>query len=423
VSLSQAIAPPRPLVRPDISLSRVLAALMALCFISHLNRVAISVAGKERLMGQFDLTPTQMGSVYSAFLFAYTLFMIPGGLAIDRWGARRALLAMGLATAFFGAITGLVGVIGLAGAAAWSSLLVVRSCMGFATTPLHPGCARLVSQSFPETRHAWANSLITGAALLGIAATYPVVGKLIDLWDWPAALIIGAAATALVTVIFWRSTGCLQLGAAARGPAVNWNKLLRNRDLLLLTAGYAAVGYFQYLFFYWMLYYFDDVLHFGQKESRFYAGLPTLAMAFGMPVGGWLVSRLQDHLGAHAAQFRVAAGGMIGSAAFLLCGIFSSGAFLVVLFFSLSLGVLGLSEGPFWTRAVAVGGNNGGASAAFMNTGGNGIGLLAPLLTPLISQYLGWKLGLAFGAAVVFVGAICWFAMSRNSEPRSILET
>jgi hypothetical protein len=43
-----------------------------------------------------------------------------------------------------------------------------------------------------------------------------------------------------------------------------------------------------------------------------------------------------------------------------------------------------------------------------MNTGGNGIGLLAPLLTPLISARLGWQIGLAAGGLVGLLGALCW---------------
>src|SRR6185436_1712168 len=63
------------------------------------------------------------------------------------------------------------------------------------------------------------------------------------------------------------------------------------RNLVLLTLSYAAVGYFQYLFFYWLHYYFDSVLHMDKAESRYFAGLPNLAMATCMPIGGWLTDR------------------------------------------------------------------------------------------------------------------------------------
>jgi dipeptide/tripeptide permease len=79
-----------------------------------------------------------------------------------------------------------------------------------------------------------------------------------------------------------------------------------------------------------------------------------------------------------------------------------------VVWFTLSLGILGLCEAAFWTVAVQMGGNRGGLSASVMNTGGNGIGLLAPMLTPWVGQRLGWHWGIGLGAAVGLLGALCW---------------
>src|SRR5437868_3200970 len=101
-----------PANRPQLSQPSyrwlILALLMALCFISHFNRASMASAGDERLMKQFNITPGAMGWVYSAFLMVYTLFMVPGGLFIDRFGPRAALMLMGFGTAIFCAITGAV---------------------------------------------------------------------------------------------------------------------------------------------------------------------------------------------------------------------------------------------------------------------------------------------------------------------------
>src|SRR5258708_32146420 len=84
----------------------ILALLMALCFLSHFNRVSMSVAGNDRIMEQYSISPTKMGAVYSAFLLIYSIAMIPGGFFIDRCGARIALITMGCGTALFGPMTG-----------------------------------------------------------------------------------------------------------------------------------------------------------------------------------------------------------------------------------------------------------------------------------------------------------------------------
>src|ERR1041385_530784 len=117
----------------------ILALLMALCFISHFNRASMASAGDERLMKQFSITPQSMGWVYSAFLIVYTIFMVPGGLFIDRFGPRVALMLMGFGTALFCAITGAVGWSTVRTGQIWIMLLIVRSLMGLFTTPLHPG--------------------------------------------------------------------------------------------------------------------------------------------------------------------------------------------------------------------------------------------------------------------------------------------
>ncbi len=83
---------------------RILALLLAYSFLSWFNRVSMSAAADERIMKQYDISPEQMGVVYSAFLFVYALFMTPGGWFIDRFGPRLALIVMGFGSALFGVL-------------------------------------------------------------------------------------------------------------------------------------------------------------------------------------------------------------------------------------------------------------------------------------------------------------------------------
>ena len=195
---------------------RIVALLMALCFISHVNRVGMSVAGNGRIMEQFSFSPTQMGLVYSAFLFVYTVCMIPGGAFIDRFGPRVALAAMGFGSAIFGALTGAIGFGFGLGAYALLTFGVIRGLMGLTTAPLHPGCARSVNDWIPLPQRSWANGLVTGAALLGIACTYRVFGALIDAVDWPGAFLVTAVCTAILTSLWF---GCSSAPVRERGGA------------------------------------------------------------------------------------------------------------------------------------------------------------------------------------------------------------
>ena len=79
---------------------------------SYFNRTIMSIAGPV-IMKEFSLTETEMGSVYSAFLWSYALLMIPGGALADRFGPRIVLTTMAIGSAVFTALTAWGGVPGL----------------------------------------------------------------------------------------------------------------------------------------------------------------------------------------------------------------------------------------------------------------------------------------------------------------------
>jgi len=54
--------------------------------IAYVDRVNMSVAGKP-IAQEFGLSPVALGYLFSSFLWAYVLMMLPGGRLIDRWGA------------------------------------------------------------------------------------------------------------------------------------------------------------------------------------------------------------------------------------------------------------------------------------------------------------------------------------------------
>src|SRR5262249_18078430 len=158
--------------------------------------------------------------------------------------------------------------------------------------PIHPSAARAVSFWVPPRSRAWANGLVTGSALLGIASAYKLFGLLIDLYGWPSAFIIcGVATTALA--LLWavyatdRPTEHLSgnaqdrrligagehLSVATAGSPGLFQLLRHNRSLQLITISYAAVNYFEYLFFHWMEHYFEKVRHQEKEAARDYSTL------------------------------------------------------------------------------------------------------------------------------------------------------
>jgi MFS family permease len=416
--------------RPTAVRRRVLALLLAYSFLSWFNRVSIAVAYDERIKDQLAIPEETMGVVYSALLLAYAVCMTPGGWLIDRYGAKAALVVMGLGSGLFQVLTGIVGFGPLSAGLLVAELLVVRALLGAFSAPIYPASSRVVSRWLPFPQRAAANGLVTAAALVGIASTYVGFGALIDWLDWPRAFVVAGAVTALVALAWTaystdrpeqhpgvnqaelqRIQGAAVIPEPKPGPGTppgDWRELLRNRRLVLLTLSYAAVGYFQYLFFFWMHYYFDGVLHLGKDQSRLYATALNLAMAAGMASGGWLSDRLVQKLGPRRGRRLVPVGGMLGGATFLGLGLLATAPGWMAAWFALAMAAVGACEGPFWTTAVELGGRRGGTSAAICNTGGNAGGLLAPVLTHWVSKQFGWPWGLGLGGLVCLAGVGLW---------------
>src|SRR5580693_8684866 len=86
--------------------------LFGFSMISYFDRTIMSIAGPQ-MIRDFGISPTAMGSVYSAFVLGYALLMIPGGQLSDRMGPRRTLMLMGMLSAGFTGLTVLAGKPGL----------------------------------------------------------------------------------------------------------------------------------------------------------------------------------------------------------------------------------------------------------------------------------------------------------------------
>jgi MFS family permease len=406
---------------------RIVMLLMAYAGLCHFNRISMSVAGTEKIIKQFDMDPIVMGSVYSAYLVAYTICMMPGGLLIDRWGPKRALVLMGFGSAVFVALTGFPGSPWLPLALVVPAFLLIRALTGIVTAPIHPGAARMISFSIPVAERARTNGLVNGAALVGIASTYTVFGELMDLIGWPLAFVASGLVTGIVAAIWLVSTPndgaqhrCVNpAGRKTVGNDIehesDWlsasagiGVLFTNRSLILLTISYAAVGYFQYLFFYWIQYYFDEILHLGKDKGRLYATICSLAMAAGMFLGGWLADRIHRRMPTKLGRALVPMLGMIAGAVFTVLGLVADEPIWSEFCFALAMAAVGAAEGPFWVTAIELGGRRGGSSAAIFNTGGNIGGLLAPVVTPIIGEYATWQGGIGLACAFCMAGAILW---------------
>ena len=262
-----------------------------------------------------------------------------------------------------------------------------------------------------------------------MAATYLVTGKLIDLFDWPTAFLISSGMTLVVALAWTAGTGSSRAPRRLADPRPPWDLaglrlVLRRRSVICITLSYAAYGYFQYMFIYWITYYFEMIRHEDRSVSRWYSTVITLAMGVGMVSGGWLADHLPRWFSPWAKRAFVPVLGMFASGGVFELGILGTTPQTTLVAFTVSAALLGACEAAFWTTAVELGGSFGGTAAGLLNTGGNAGGTLSPYLTPLLSSFfayrygkdLGWRLGLAVAGAVVAIGGALWWGVDPERE-------
>ena len=234
--------------------------------------------------------------------------------------------------------------------------------------------------------------MVTFAACIGMTLTYPVFGALKDRFGWPAAFQITSGCT-LILAACWGAFTLRGFEHAAQASVSNHllaprarkksqplrggRMLLANRSLLMLTLSYAAVNYFQYLFFYWSEYYFETAQRMSTEDSRLFSSVLTLSMGVGMMFGGFATDWTRMRIRHPRSVGLVPVCGLLGSGMLLLPAFVSDDPSVIVTFFALAMAAIGTCEGAFWTLAVELGGKRGGLAASILNTGGNAGGLLA----------------------------------------------
>ena len=392
--------------------------------ISYFDRIIMSAAG-PRMMRDFGISPTAMGTVYSAFILGYALFMIPGGHLADRIGGRRTLALMGFGSAAFTGLTVLAGTSAVSGWIGMVAVLVaIRFGLGAVTAPLYPACARVTRNWIPFVFHARAQGLIIAGSSLGAAVSPVFFTWLLGRFEWRTPFLLAAMAPAILAAVWLWFAQDVPPGQPKASKASNerresapWLALFADRNLMLLTYAYGALGYFQYIFFYWMYYYFGQVLHLGESASARYTAILFLVEGTIMPLGGLASDRLTRAYGPQTGRRWVPIAGLSFGAIFACAGTVSGGL-IAVACFSLAFGLAACCEGPFWATVTEMAGEHVGSASSILNAGAQVGGFFAPMLTPIIAGRLGWSWGFYAGVLVVCSGIVALYFVKVRPGPK-----
>src|SRR5207253_10877924 len=113
----------------------------------------------------------------------------------------------------------------------------------------------------------------------------------------------------IAVALFWFFT-VRDRPTASEVVAPEWGPLLKDRNMRWLVIGFAAVDYFEYIFFFWLYYYLGDVRKLSPADTALYTTVPFVAWVVMMPLGGWLADLLVARFGSKVGMGSIAVGSM-----------------------------------------------------------------------------------------------------------------
>jgi MFS family permease len=383
----------------------------ALSIITYIDRVCISTAAPD-IRQALDLTPSQMGWVFSAFTVAYAVFELPSGWLGDVFGPRKVLTRIVLWWSAFTMATGAV----------WNyfSLLIARFLFGAGEAGAFPNMSRSLSRWFPVRERGTAHGIIFMGSRLGGAITPLLVGPIIAVAGWRQAFWLFGILGIIWCVFWWKwfrddpaehpqmtpdELSLIRADGPPRAARLSARCLLSS-NLLWICLMYFCFGYCLYFYLTWLPTYLRDARGFSSSAMNTVHTIVLLSAATASILGGRLTDSLTKHYGLRVGRAIGAVSMPLSGLALVVAAltdssIIAAGALVV----SAAAGDLCLS--PSWSMCHDIGGDGAGAVTGCMNTFGNIGGSLSPLVVGYAVQWWdSWAIPLLIASAVALLGGI-----------------
>src|ERR1700752_815432 len=162
----------------------ILGLICLMYLITYLDRVNISTAAPA-IKKEFGFDKVTMGVIFSAFVWAYAIFQVPGGWLSDRFGARGVL----------GGVVTYWSIMTAATAAAFGSVsfIVIRFLFGVGEAGAFPGATRAMQLWYPRPERGLVQGVTHSASRLGAAIAPPIVVVIMSYLGWRSVSYICGA--------------------------------------------------------------------------------------------------------------------------------------------------------------------------------------------------------------------------------------
>ena len=412
--------------------------------INYIDRVNLSVAAPA-LMKQFHWDAARMGWVFSAYLWTYTIFLIPTGTLLDKFGARR-VSAIGIAlwsaaAMLTGAVTG------------FATMCLARLCLGLGEVTTFPAAGKVIRQWYPVKERGFATAIFHSGAHAAPALAAPLVAWLVIRSGWRGSFVIlGGLGFVWLAIWLWkyrepeecswlppRERQFILLNRDAKSAVSQERRkparkvlstLFRQRTVwgVMLTQGCST--YFNYLFLAWLPTYLVQVRGLHLLKAGIYASIPYLVAVVVVLASGKISDRLLT-----AESLRKGKRRNVVILLLLLCPVValinivqSEKAILIVLAMAMSFNLTSLTLNLALTSDLIEDPQMSGTVFAMVSTSANLFGLCAPVVTGYIIKATG-SFSAAFDVSgiMVILAALFSFTLVRKpifgSSERSVVRS
>jgi MFS family permease len=396
--------------------------------IAYLDRVNMSVAGKA-IAQEFGLSPIALGYLFSSFLWAYVLMMLPGGRLIDRWGPH---VVASVATAVWSAAQMATGMVG-----SFIAMLMVRLGLGVGEAPFAPISYSSVRLWSPYTERGTAIAAISCGSSLGLALGAPAVAWLIETLSWRWSFII-TGAIGFVWVAVW-----LPLVSTPEKtrwvPPAERDHILAQRDAGITPPSHSGVGYLGlirypamwglfisqgclvytgYLYISWLPNYLQTARHLSILNSGIYTAIPFLISTVVGVAANWAGDRAltTEAVRSGNRRYLVALSLLFTAAGLGIPFVQSLAAVVALITIAVSAAHVGPAANGALVSDLLRSPGDAGRAMAFLVLGGNSFGLLAPIVTGYVVAAMGsFDTAFAVAGALALVGAVTVLGLVRGT--------
>ena len=401
---------------------RITALIAAGVMINYFDRISLSVAGPQ-LERSFQLTPADLGLLFSAFFWSYALLQIPVGLVLDRLGVTR----VGRWSAF---LWGTAQVL-TACAGGFAGIFAARVLLGIAEAPSFPASSKAVGYWFPRAERAMSTAIYDVGAKFSNVIGVPLVALAVARLGWRWGFTVVGALSFVYFLVYYRmyrdpgqhprltraereylaAGGAEPEGQPSAPILAMLGYLLSTRKVWGLVIGFGAYGYSFNLFLTWLPDYLVRTMHRDILTSAGFAAIPWACGSVGdLLVGGWLIDFLMGR-GCDETRVRkaVLVTGMCTGIA-VLGATATSRPDIALVWISIAVTGISIAAPVAWSLTCLIAPKGGvGAVGGLMNFANNMMGVVAPVVTGFIVGRTHAFVGAFLVAGLVLIAGVVAF--------------